>query len=73
MVKNLQDKYDKYIVFLTTMYCMYYLFVFGKIDKVFVLWGDSIVGGCEFLYRISSIIENKFKEKIHTMLNNSDS
>ena len=45
MVKNLQDKYDKYIVFLTTMYCMYYLFVFGKIDKVFVLCGGSIVGG----------------------------
>lgn len=48
MVKNLQDKYDKYIVFLTTMYCMYYLFVFGKIDKVFVLWCDLIVVGVNF-------------------------
>ena len=48
MVKNLQDKYDKYIVFLTTMYCMYYLFVFEKIDKVFVLCGGSIVGGVNF-------------------------
>ena len=52
---------------------MYYLFVFGKIDKVFVLCGGSIVVGCEFLYRISFIIENKFKERIHTMLNNGDS